>query len=168
MIAEGPVRIALGCAALLAATAAAPPASPPQGSRQQAQAILSEDPGERQGEEEWGYSDAIRAGDTVHVSGVVAGLHKGEKDLKPAYVRAFDEIGGRLGRVGCNWGDVVDILSFHTDVVTQMPAMVAAKKLYVGPPYPAWTAIGVSRLIPGSGLTEIRVTAVCPSRPPNR
>jgi enamine deaminase RidA (YjgF/YER057c/UK114 family) len=38
--------------------------------------------------------------------------------------------------------------------------MVAVKKRYVGAPYPAWTAIGVSRLIPGSGLTEIRVVAM--------
>ena len=156
------MKLALASAGLLVA-AAAPPASPPQGSRQQAQAIMSEGD-ERQSQEQWGYSDAIRAGDTVHVSGVVAGLRKGETDLEPAYERAFDEIGGRLGRLGCSWGDVVDILSFHTDVVTQMPAMVAVKKRYVGPPYPAWTAIGVSRLIPGSGLTEIRVTAACRAR----
>ncbi|HEY7005348.1 MAG TPA: Rid family hydrolase, partial [Sphingomicrobium sp.] len=84
----------------------------------------------------------------------------GEKDLEPAYVRAFDEIARRLARLGASWGDVVEINSFHTDVVTQLPVMVAVKKRYVGPPYPAWTAIGVSRLIPGSGLTEIRVTAV--------
>ena len=142
----------------------APPETPPQGSRAQAQTIMSEDPGDRKSEEEWGYSDAIRIGDTVHVSGVVAGLRKGEKDLEPAYGRAFDEIGGRLARLGCSWGDVVDILSFHTDVVTQLRAMVAVKKRYIGPPYPAWTAIGVSRLIPGSGLTEIRVTAVCAAK----
>lgn len=157
------MRLMLALAALLV-TAAAPPSAPPQGSRQQAQTIVSEDAGDRQSEEEWGYSDAIRSGGMVYVSGVVAGLRKGEKDLEPAYVRAFDEIAGRLGRLGCSWGDVVEINSFHTDVVTQLPAMVAVKKLYVGPPYPAWTAIGVSRLIPGSGLTEIRVAAACPAK----
>ncbi len=155
------MRSILGLAFLISTgAAAAPPATPPQGYRAQAQTILSEDEGGRRGEEEWGYSDAIVAGDTVYVSGVVAGLRPSEKDLEPAYVRAFDEIAGRLARLGCNWGDVVEINSFHTDVVTQLPAMVAVKKRYVGAPYPAWTAIGVSRLIPGSGLTEIRVVAM--------
>jgi enamine deaminase RidA (YjgF/YER057c/UK114 family) len=156
------VKSALVVAVLLISSAApaAPPDAPPRGSRERAQTILSENEDSRRNEEEWGYSDAIAVGDTIYVSGVVAGLRPGEKDLEPAYERAFDEIGRRLARLGSSWGDVVEINSFHTDVVTQLPAMVAVKRRYVGPPYPAWTAIGVSRLIPGSGLTEIRVTAI--------
>jgi hypothetical protein len=45
-----------------------------------------------------------------------------------------------------------------------MPAIVAVKRRYVRPPYPAWTAIGVTRLIPNSGVTEIRATAMCKAR----
>jgi len=33
------------------------------------------------------------------------------------------------------------------------------KKNYVKPPFPAWTAIQVSRLIPPNGITEIKVVA---------
>jgi hypothetical protein len=33
------------------------------------------------------------------------------------------------------------------------------KKNYVKPPYPAWTAIQVSRLIPSNGITEIKIVA---------
>jgi len=40
-----------------------------------------------------------------------------------------------------------------------MPAMVAVKKNYVKPPFPAWTAIQVSRLIPPNGITEIKIVA---------
>jgi hypothetical protein len=47
--------------------------------------------------------------------------------------------------------------SFHTDLTTQMPAIVAVKKNHVKPPYPAWTAIQVSRLIPTNGITEIKI-----------
>ena len=62
--------------------------------------------------------------------------------------RAFDEIAARLRRVlGASWDDVVEISSFHTDLVSQMPAMVAVKRRYVRPPYPAWTAVRVTRLI---------------------
>jgi hypothetical protein len=43
-----------------------------------------------------------------------------------------------------------------------MPAIVAAHKRYVKPPYPAWTAIDVDRLIPERGITEIKIVAKRP------
>jgi len=151
---------------LIAAAAAAQaqptqPASPPQadGARQRATVIMSEDEGDRRFQEEWGYADAIVAGDTIYVSGVVASLRPGETGYEAAYTRAFDRIGATLRRVGASWNDVVEISSFHTDLVSQMPAIVAVKNRYVRPPFPAWTAVGVTRLIPGSGITEIRVIA---------
>jgi enamine deaminase RidA (YjgF/YER057c/UK114 family) len=132
------------------------------GSRQQATVLLSEDPGERKFQQDWGYADAVIVGDTVYLSGVVAGLRDGETDLKLAYDRAFARIGKVLERSGAGWDDVVDITSFHTDLTTQMPAIVAVKKKYMRDPPPAWTAIGVSRLIPNSGITEIKIVAKLP------
>jgi enamine deaminase RidA (YjgF/YER057c/UK114 family) len=99
------------------------------------------------------------SGDTVYVSGVVAGVREGETDLRLAYARAFDRIGRTLADAGVTWDDVVDITSFHTDVTTQMPAIVEVKNRYVKPPFPAWTAIQVARLIPGNGITEIKIVA---------
>ena len=58
-----------------------------------------------------------------------------------------------------SWDDVVDIASFHTDLTTQMLAIVAVKNLYIKAPYPTWTAIQVSRLIPDNGITEIKIVA---------
>jgi enamine deaminase RidA (YjgF/YER057c/UK114 family) len=130
------------------------------GARQVSNVVMSENPGSRQNQEEWGYADAIRTGDTIYVSGVVAALRPNETNYDAAYTRAFEEIGSRLQRLGSSWDDVVEILSFHTDLVSQMLAIVAVKKRYVRAPYPAWTAVGVTRLIPPSGITEIRVTAV--------
>jgi enamine deaminase RidA (YjgF/YER057c/UK114 family) len=105
-------------------------------------------------------------GDTIFLSGVVAGLRPGETDLKLPYERAFQAIGKVLERAGAGWDDVVDITSFHTDLTTQMPAIVAVKKEYVRNPPPAWTAIQVSRLIPNNGITEIKIVAKLP--PPKR
>jgi len=136
------------------------------GSRQQATVLLSEDPGERKFQQDWGYADAVIAGDTVYLSGVVAGLRDGETDLKLAYDRAFARIGKVLERSGASWDDVVDMTSFHTDLTTQMPAIVAVKKKYMRDPPPAWTAIGVSRLIPNSGITEIKIVAKLPRKAP--
>jgi enamine deaminase RidA (YjgF/YER057c/UK114 family) len=90
---------------------------------------------------------------------VVAGVREGETDLRVAYTRAFERIAGILKNAGASWDDVVDITTFHTDLTTQMPAIVAVKNNYVKPPYPAWTAIQVSRLIPSNGVTEIKIVA---------
>ena len=124
--------------------------------------MLSEDPDSRKNQQEWGYADAVITGDTVYLSGVVAGLRPGETDLKVPYERAFARIGEILKRSGASWDDVVDITSYHTDLTSQMPAIVAVKNKYIVAPPPAWTAIGVSRLIPGNGITEIKMVAKLP------
>jgi enamine deaminase RidA (YjgF/YER057c/UK114 family) len=129
------------------------------GARQEAKTVLSSDPTLRKIEEEYGFADAVVTGDTVYLSGVVAGVRQGETDLRVAYTRAFERIGAILKNAGVSWDDVVEITSFHTDLTTQMPAIVAVKKSYMKPPFPAWTAIQVSRLIPPNGITEIKVVA---------
>jgi len=136
------------------------------GARQAAKVILSDNAEERKFQEDWGYADAVVTGDTIYLSGVVAGLRPGETDLKLAYERAFRHIGAILQRVGASWDDVVDITSFHTDLKAQMPAIVAAKKEFVADPPPAWTAIQVVRLIPDRGITEIKIIAKLPPAKP--
>ena len=128
------------------------------GTRQQSTVLMSEDPGERKFQQDWGYADAIVAGDTIYLSGVVAGLRNGETDLKLPYERAFARIGDILKRAGAGWDDVVDITSFHTDVEAQIDPLAVVHKRFVKAPYPAWTAIGVSRIL-GGGITEIKVVA---------
>ena len=140
------------------------PAGAHAGARQDAKVLLSDIPGERKFQDEWGYADAVISGDTIYLSGVVAGVHRGETDLQAAYDRAFRHIGKILDRAGASWDDVVDITSFHTDLKTQMPAIVAVKNKYVHAPPPAWTAIQVVRLIPDNGITEIKIVAKLPTR----
>ena len=129
------------------------------GARQDARVIMAADPAELKFQEDWGYASALVSGDTVTLSGVVAGVRPGETDLRAGYTRAFERIGVILRSAGVSWDDVVDITSFHTDLTTQMPALVAVKNLYIQPPYPTWTAIQVSRLIPDNGVTEIKIVA---------
>jgi enamine deaminase RidA (YjgF/YER057c/UK114 family) len=134
--------------------------------RQEAKVLMSENPASLKYEQEWGYADAVITGDTLYLSGVVAGLRDGETDMEAAYSRAFERIGEILRRAGASWDDVVDITSFHTDVTAQMPAIVAVKNRYVKAPFPAWTAIQIVRLIPDKGITEIKVTAKLPANHP--
>jgi enamine deaminase RidA (YjgF/YER057c/UK114 family) len=129
------------------------------GARQDAKVVMDADPEEAKFQAEWGYASAIRVGDTIYLSGDVAVVRKGETDLTLAYERAFKDIGEALKSAGATWDDVVDITTFHTDLTTQMPAIVAVKNRYIKAPFPAWTAIQVARLIPTNGITEIKIVA---------
>lgn len=149
--------------ALLAAAMLLVPATAQAGARQDATVLMSPDPGLLKAENDWGFSDAVVSGDTVYLSGVVATVKDGESDLHPAYVRAFNQIGDTLKRAGASWDDVVEMTTFHTDLTTQIPVIVEVKRSYMKEPQPAWTAIGVTRLIPANGITEIRIVAKLPN-----
>jgi enamine deaminase RidA (YjgF/YER057c/UK114 family) len=141
-----------------AAVSVVPFAAAGAGERQRSTVLMSENEGARKFQEEWGYSDAVVAGDTIYLSGIVVGQRQGEA-MEAAYERTYRQVGAILARAGASWDDVVDITSFHTDVTAQMPAIVAAHKRHVKAPYPAWTAIDVDRLIPDGGITEIKIVA---------
>lgn len=123
---------------------------------------MSEDEGERRFQEQLGYADAVVAGDTIYLSGVVVGQRDGET-LEAAYERTYLHIGAILKRAGASWADVVDVTSFHTEVNAQIQAMAAVQKKHMGGRIPAWTAIDVDRLIPDRGITEIKIIARRPA-----
>ncbi|WP_310475644.1 Rid family hydrolase [Sandarakinorhabdus sp.] len=139
---------------LIGLLAAAPAAALPASS-----VLMSENAEERAFQERYGYADAVIAGDTVYLSGVVAGVAPGEATMVPAYERAFARLEKILIRASVTWADVVEITSFHTDVKTQLDAMATVKNRHIKAPFPAWTAIGVSRLLPDTGITEIKLIA---------
>jgi len=132
----------------------------PTAAREADKVLMSEQPQGRAFQESVGYAEAVIAGDTIYLSGVVAGLAKGETDLAPGYDRAFKSIAATLARAGASWDDVVDITTFHTDLAAHTDGFVAVKNNYVKAPFPAWTAIGVSRLYEPTAVVEIKVVAV--------
>jgi enamine deaminase RidA (YjgF/YER057c/UK114 family) len=109
--------------------------------------------------EEWGFSEAIVRGDTIYLSGVVAGLQPGETDQAAAFERAFRTIGAILERAGSSWDEVLDMTSYHTDLPAQLNSFRAVKDRYVKAPFPTWTAIDIDRLAPDNGIVEIKVIA---------
>ena len=155
----------LALIAALTALAFAAPAG--AGERQRSTVLMSESEGGRKSQEALGYNDAIVAGDTIYLSGVVVGMRPGDSDMEAAYERVYQRIGATLKRAGASWDDVVDISSFHSDVEGQIEKMAAVHKRHVKAPYPAWTAIGVARIL-GGGITEIKIVAKRPARPAAR
>ena len=145
----------LALLAILAATAGTLPAA----AKRDATQVLMPPPEYRAGNEQWGYAEAITHNDTIYLSGVVAWLRPGETDQAAAFERAFKQIESILKRAGSNWDNVIDMTTYHTDVPAQLDAFVKVKARHVTAPYPTWTAIDVDRLVPDTGLVEIKVIA---------
>ena len=157
-------RIAVPAAALLALVPIGGPAAEAAQRRPETVLMNSSEAG-RKAQEEWGYADAVISGDMIYLSGVVVGLRPGETDMAAAYDRAYRHVGTILARAGASFDDVVDVTSFHTDIVAQAKIMSGVQKNYLKAPFPAWTAIDVARLIPDGGITEIKFVARRPGAP---
>jgi enamine deaminase RidA (YjgF/YER057c/UK114 family) len=116
--------------------------------------------------EKYGYSAAVRSGDLLFVSGQVGSRDDGspEPDFERQVERAFENLRATLEAAGCGFDDVLDVTTFHTDPHAQFETWLKVKSQYFpDPPYPTWTAIGVTWL---AGFDfEIKVIARIPVRP---
>ncbi len=112
----------------------------------------------------YAYSPAIRSGDLLFVSGQVGSRADGspEPDFEAQVRLAFTHLEATLRASGCGFDDILDVTSFHTDPEAQFAAVMAVKsEVFPRPPYPNWTAIGVTWL---AGFDfEIKVVARLPA-----
>ena len=115
--------------------------------------------------EQHGYSAAIRSGDLLFVSGQVGSRPDGSPE--PTFAKqvqlAFDNLLAVLKAAGCGPEDIVDVTTFNTDPEAQFGTVMEVKsRVFPQPPFPNWTAIGVTWL---AGFDfEIKVIARCPAR----
>ena len=96
-----------------------------------------------------GYSAAIRSDNLLFVSGQVGSRGDGspEPDFRDQVRLAFANLKATLLAAGCGFDDIVDVTSFHTDPTNQMETIMAVKnEIFKQPPYPNWTAAGVTWL----------------------
>jgi enamine deaminase RidA (YjgF/YER057c/UK114 family) len=109
------------------------------------------------------YSAAIRSGDLLFVSGQVGSREDGspEPDFEAQVRLAFENLAAVLEAAGCTLSDVVDVTTFHTRPEAQLETVMAVRQEMIGdPPYPNWTAVGVTWL---AGFDfEIKVIARIP------
>lgn len=118
--------------------------------------------------ENFHFSPAVRAGDMIYLSGVVAPRPEGEDpnqaDYEAVFERAFQTLEYVLAEAGADFSQVADMTTYHVDFAneTQRAAFMAVKDRYMGEPYPAWTAIGIERLWTDTGLVEIKLTVYAP------
>jgi enamine deaminase RidA (YjgF/YER057c/UK114 family) len=95
------------------------------------------------------YSAAIRSGDLLFVSGQVGSRDDGSPEpmFEDQVRRAFANLKAVLAAAGCTLADVVDVTTFHTDPEKQLETVMKVRAAEIGdPPYPNWTAVGVTWL----------------------
>lgn len=111
---------------------------------------------DKQGEDNIGYTQALKVGNTIYVSGSV-----GWGNMKDALKLAYDEIDKTLKHYNASFKNVVKENLYST----ALDSVIANKEIraqYYGTDYPAATWVEVKRLYNPGLVVEIEVTAVLP------
>jgi enamine deaminase RidA (YjgF/YER057c/UK114 family) len=108
------------------------------------------------------FSPAIRVGDLVWVSGQVGvdGEAKPGSGMAAQARLAFENLANVLKEAGATMADVVELVTFHTDLRGDIQEFVAVKDAFIPQDFPAWSAVGVTQLAYPELLVEIRAVAV--------
>ena len=115
-------------------------------------------------EKEYGYSQAVKVGNTIYISGQVSHDDKGKivghRDMEAQMRQAYTNIQNVLAQYGATMDNVVEEILFVTDMDT---AFTAAKKcrdeIFSGTPIVASTIVQIQRLAFPELMIEIRCVA---------
>lgn len=118
--------------------------------------------------EQMQFAPAVRAGDMVFCSGVIAALQEGEAATDEAYYRATDEAFAEIEMIlkeaGGSMADVVDMTGYHVDFEKHMGPMFQARAKWMpGPFFSCYTLIGISSLFNPLGFVELKARAYIPA-----
>ena len=111
------------------------------------------------------YTDAVRAGGFLHVSGIVGvdgeGQLVGGDDVVAQTRQVFDNMRAVLETSGCGFEDVVKVTIFLTDI-DDRPLINPIRQVVFGETRPASTLVEVPRLAVPGAKVEIECVAVVP------
>ena len=111
------------------------------------------------------FTDAVRAGNLVYVSGIVAvdrdGNLVGGDDVVAQTRQVFENMRAVLTAAGCGFADVVKVTVFLTDI-DDRPLINPVRRDVFGETRPASTLVEVSRLAVDGAKVEIECVALLP------
>ena len=114
--------------------------------------------------DDWHASPAVVSGDHIFLYGFNGCPLNGtpSADAKQQIETAFEKVTTVLRAAGLDWGNVVDMTSFHVGLPSHFPAFRAVRDRHVQPPYPAWTAVEVAGLAILGAIVELKIVARLP------
>ena len=115
-------------------------------------------------EEEYGYAQAVKVGDTIYLSGQVShddeGKIVGVGDMETQMRQAYANIKKVLAEYGATIDNVVDEILFVTDMDSAFAAAVKCREeVFSGTPIVASTIVQIQRLAFPDLMIEIRCVA---------
>ncbi|MEE9569982.1 MAG: Rid family hydrolase [Candidatus Binatia bacterium] len=115
-------------------------------------------------ENEYGYSQAVKVGDTIYLSGQVSHDDKGnvlgEGNMEVQMRAAYANVGKVLAQYGASMDNVVDEMLFVTDMDAAFTARVKMKQeVFSGSPVLGSTIVQIQRLAFPQLMVEIRCIA---------
>ena len=123
--------------------------------------VLINPPGTEEIYKRMKFSQAVRVGDTVWVSGQVGMDEKGSvgEGVDAQARLAFRNLEHVLAEAGASMADVVELMTFHTSM-EDIRGFSKVKAEFIPENYPAWTAVEVKGLVMPQLLVEIKAIAV--------
>lgn len=101
------------------------------------------------------YSQAVRTGDTVYLSGQIPlepkTMEMVKGDIRAQAHQVFTNLAAVAGAAGGGLGDIVKLTVYLTDL-KDFPIINEVMSEYFSAPYPARAAVGVAALPKGAGV----------------
>jgi enamine deaminase RidA (YjgF/YER057c/UK114 family) len=118
-------------------------------------------PGTEKAYDMFHFSQAVKVGNTLYVSGQVGRTPDGKipEDIEGQTRAALENLKSVIEHAGGTLADVVELHTFHTDM-SELPGMMKVKDEFFPKDYCAWTAIGCTALAAPQYKLEVKATAV--------
>ena len=104
-------------------------------------------------EHDIGYTQAIRHGDMLYLSGVVSGGATMEEQV----VNVYREIQRILARFGADLDDIIKEVLYTTDIEATKKAIPARKEFFKNGVYPTASWVQIKRLFDPNAMVEVEV-----------
>ena len=115
-------------------------------------------------EDEFGYAQGVKVGDTIYLAGQVShddkGVTVGKGDMEAQMRQAYANIEVVLSEYGATMDNIVHEITFVTDIdAANKVAGKVRREVFGGVPQVTSTLIGAARLVSPDYLIEIRAEA---------
>ena len=108
------------------------------------------------------FSQAVKAGNMIFVSGQVGIDRESNRfgeGIEEQTEIAFQNLRNVLKEAGGDLGDIVELVTYHTSM-DDIKGFSRVKSKFIKEDYPAWTAVEVTALVRPELLVEIKATAM--------